>query len=111
MNETNGAGPLRYNAEEANRRKDEFLAMLAHELRNPLAPIVNTLHVLRLDEMLTTEQRKGLELIDRQAKHLIRLVDDLLDRSHALREAKSNSAKNASSCEPSLTRPLRRCST
>ncbi len=66
---------------DANRRKDEFLAMLAHELRNPLAPIMNTLHVLRLSPNLTPEQTKGLDLIDRQAKHLIRLVDDLLDVS------------------------------
>lgn len=63
--------------EEASRSKDEFLAMLGHELRNPLAPIVTALELIK--------QREGPELsreyaiIERQSKHLIRLVDDLLD--------------------------------
>ncbi|HEX6837782.1 MAG TPA: response regulator, partial [Polyangia bacterium] len=67
---------------EADRRKDEFLAMLAHELRNPLAPIVNALHMLGLE----ANQRHGSvsrahTTMDRQVRHLIRLVDDLLDVS------------------------------
>src|SRR5262249_45097482 len=66
---------------EADRRKDEFLAMLAHELRNPLAPIRNAAQVLRL---LTPEDGHVAwvpEVIERQIAHLTRLVDDLLDVS------------------------------
>ncbi len=66
-------------AEEADRRKDEFLGMLAHELRNPLAPILNAAHLLR--RMAPKEPR--LEelggIVDRQVKHMTRLIDDLLD--------------------------------
>lgn len=64
---------------EADRRKDEFLAVLAHELRNPLAPIRNGLQILRLraadDEVL----QRTVTMMDRQMEHLVRLVDDLLD--------------------------------
>jgi signal transduction histidine kinase len=65
---------------EADRRKDEFLATLAHELRNPLAPISNGLHILRLsrDEKVIGEVR---DMMDRQMTHLVRLIDDLLDVS------------------------------
>jgi PAS domain S-box-containing protein len=66
---------------EANRRKDEFLAMLAHELRNPLAPILNTVEILRQDATATPAQRQHLGMIDRQTRHIVRLVDDLLDVS------------------------------
>ena len=65
---------------EADRRKDEFLAMLAHELRNPLAPISHALTVQSRSEDLEvwTEMRQAME---RQVRHLVRLVDDLLDVS------------------------------
>ncbi|HTO07215.1 MAG TPA: ATP-binding protein [Myxococcota bacterium] len=63
---------------EVDRRKDEFLAMLAHELRNPLAPIRNSLHVLRLAGDGPQSERVH-EMLDRQVTHLIRLVDDLLE--------------------------------
>jgi PAS domain S-box-containing protein len=71
----------RQRAEEADRRKDEFLAMLAHELRNPLAPIRNSLHILRMTggDWSVVEQVRGM--MERQAQHLGRLVDDLLDVS------------------------------
>ena len=64
-------------AEEANRTKDEFLATLGHELRNPLAPIVTALQLTKLhtDRHPTRE----LQVIERQVQHLTRLVDDLLD--------------------------------
>lgn len=66
---------------EADRRKDEFLATLAHELRNPLAPMCHALEVLR-QSPLSEGQRSGLhELIERQVRHLVHLVDDLLDVS------------------------------
>ena len=65
-----------YDREEASRAKDEFLAMLGHELRNPLAPIVTSLDLIkRKSEMLPREY----VIIDRQVHHLRRLVDDLLD--------------------------------
>jgi len=77
---------LRYareQAEEASTAKDEFLAMLGHELRNPLSPILTALELMKLrgDGSLTREQ----EVIDRQTRHLIRLVDDLLDVSRITR--------------------------
>ncbi|HLQ65893.1 MAG TPA: PAS domain-containing protein [Candidatus Limnocylindrales bacterium] len=66
---------------EADRRKDEFLATLAHELRNPLAPIRNGLHLMRLAERdaATVERARGM--IDRQVAQMVRLIDDLLDVS------------------------------
>jgi PAS domain S-box-containing protein len=70
---------------EANRRKDEFLAMLGHELRNPLAPIRNAAHVLRLLSPADPNLRKARDIIERQVEHMTRLVDDLLDVSRITR--------------------------
>jgi signal transduction histidine kinase len=64
---------------EEDRRKDEFLAMLAHELRNPLAPISNAVHVLSADQPDPAKLVWAREVIGRQLRQLIRLVDDLLD--------------------------------
>jgi signal transduction histidine kinase/ActR/RegA family two-component response regulator len=70
---------------EADRRKDEFLATLAHELRNPLAPIRNSLEVMRR----AGEQREAVDtaraIMERQLIHMVRLVDDLLDLSRITR--------------------------
>jgi signal transduction histidine kinase/CheY-like chemotaxis protein len=66
---------------EADRRKDEFLAMLAHELRNPLAPIRNAVEVMKVLAPADAHLRQAREMIERQVKHLARLVDDLLDVS------------------------------
>jgi signal transduction histidine kinase/response regulator RpfG family c-di-GMP phosphodiesterase len=66
---------------EADRRKDEFLAMLGHELRNPLAPILNALRIVRLPETTPRDAAEALEIAVRQVRHLARLVDDLLDVS------------------------------
>jgi PAS domain S-box-containing protein len=63
---------------ESDRRKTEFLATLAHELRNPLAPISNGLHLLRLANDDAARQ-KTRDMMDRQLRHLVHLVDDLLD--------------------------------
>jgi PAS domain S-box-containing protein len=71
---------------EADRRKDEFLAMLAHELRNPLAPIRNAAEILQRigpDNHVHLRQARGM--IDRQVSHMARLVDDLLDVSRISR--------------------------
>lgn len=66
--------------QDANRRKDEFLAMLAHELRNPLAPLRNAGEILRR-QVLDSQAQKVLALMTRQVTQLTRLVDDLLDVS------------------------------
>ncbi|HET8819334.1 MAG TPA: ATP-binding protein [Xanthomonadaceae bacterium] len=68
-------------ATEAARAKDEFLAMLGHELRNPLAPIVMTLEVLRMRDAWRPE----LDVVERQVHHMKRLMDDLLDVSRIAR--------------------------
>ena len=68
----------------ANRRKDEFLAMLGHELRNPLAPIVTGLHLMRLREPTSPSDRER-RIVERQVAHLVGLVDDLLDLSRVTR--------------------------
>ncbi|MEO6383142.1 MAG: PAS domain S-box protein, partial [Burkholderiaceae bacterium] len=66
---------------EADRRKDEFFAMLAHELRNPLAPISTALRILDLPGASAPMQEDARQIIGRQVEHLVRLVDDLLDVS------------------------------
>jgi signal transduction histidine kinase len=66
---------------EADRRKDEFLAMLAHELRNPLAPIRNAAHVLRELDVADPRIARMRDIVDRQSAHMARIVDDLLDVS------------------------------
>ncbi|HEV8470339.1 MAG TPA: PAS domain S-box protein [Candidatus Limnocylindria bacterium] len=66
---------------EADRRKDEFLAMLSHELRNPLAPIRNAVQIFRAKGSPVPELQWATELIDRQLHHMTRMVDDLLDVS------------------------------
>jgi PAS domain S-box-containing protein len=70
----------------AESAKDEFLAMLAHELRNPLAPIRNAVHVLQLKSPPVPEITRMLEVIDRQMNQMTRLVDDLLDVSRISRD-------------------------
>ena len=69
-------------AEAANRAKDEFLAMLGHELRNPLAPIVTAISLMKLRSPQPSRER---DVIERQTRHLVRLVDDLLDVSRVVR--------------------------
>ena len=72
-------------AEESDRRKDEFLATLAHELRNPLAPIQNSLEVLKSPALDATSGKRMKEIMGRQVHQLVRLVDDLLDVSRVMR--------------------------
>ncbi|MDB5348064.1 MAG: rcsC [Schlesneria sp.] len=64
---------------EADRRKDDFLAMLAHELRNPLAPVRNAVEILRLAQTTDPSVTHARDVISRQVSHMVRLVDDLLD--------------------------------
>ena len=85
---TNAAGMLADSEaalKEADRRKDEFLAMLAHELRNPLAPIMNAVEILRHRPESEGDLRWTRDVIERQVVHLTRLVDDLLDVSRITR--------------------------
>ena len=72
--------------QDADRRKDEFLATLAHELRNPLTPIRNAVHILKkkYGPNLTPDVRL-LAMVQRQVDHLVRLVDDLLEISRISR--------------------------
>jgi PAS domain S-box-containing protein len=70
---------------EASRKKDEFLAMLGHELRNPLAPIRNAVQILRQAGRDPSILEKASGMIDRQVSHMARLVDDLLDVSRISR--------------------------
>jgi PAS domain S-box-containing protein len=70
---------------EADRQKDHFLATLAHELRNPLAPIVNAVQLLRMAPEREAMVRQATEIIDRQAQHMRSLVEDLMDVSRVIR--------------------------
>jgi PAS domain S-box-containing protein len=70
---------------ESDRRKDEFLAILAHELRNPLAPMRNAVQILRAKGPVVPELQWAREMIDRQINQMTRLVDDLLDVSRITR--------------------------
>jgi signal transduction histidine kinase len=64
---------------QADRRKDEFLATLSHELRNPLAPLRNALHMMRLAKPGDPAIAQARDIMERQVNHLVRLVDDLLE--------------------------------
>ncbi|MGC4000272.1 MAG: PAS domain-containing protein [Anaeromyxobacter sp.] len=66
---------------QADQRKNEFLALLGHELRNPLAPIASSLFILQHTDPAGAQGRRALEIISHQVEHLTRLVDDLLDVS------------------------------
>lgn len=82
--------------QEADRRKDEFLAMLAHELRNPLAPIRTAVQLLRLKELPEVQAVRARDVIERQVEHLVCLIDDLLDVSRITR------GMITLQCEPTL---------
>lgn len=98
---------------EADRKKDEFLAMLAHELRNPLAPIRNALQVFRSADATPEMAASARELIGRQVDQMVRLVDDLMDVSritHGKIELRQDSisladvvATAVETCQPLLT--------
>ena len=92
-------------------RKDEFLAMLAHELRNPLAPIRNALQLLRMAAQPTSRacERASHEIMERQVKHLVRLVDDLLDVSRITpRQARAAQASGSTLASRRCAAPSRR---
>jgi len=70
---------------EVDRRKDEFLAMLGHELRNPLAPVTTALQLMRIHETEPGRVARSREIVERQIEHMTRLIDDLLDVSRITR--------------------------
>jgi signal transduction histidine kinase len=70
---------------EVDRRKDEFLAMLGHELRNPLAPVTTALQIMRIHENEPNRVARSREIVERQIEHMTRLIDDLLDVSRITR--------------------------
>ncbi|MBC7469595.1 MAG: response regulator [Ramlibacter sp.] len=72
---------LYHAVQEADRRKNEFLAMLAHELRNPLAPIRNAVYIMQGEDVPPARMNWARDVIGRQADHMARLIDDLLDVS------------------------------
>jgi PAS domain S-box-containing protein len=76
---------IEHELREASRRKDEFLGMLSHELRNPLAPIRNSLYILDHAEPTGHQARRAKEVANRQVSHLTRVVDDLLDVTRIVR--------------------------
>jgi PAS domain S-box-containing protein len=81
---TNELARANFALKENDKRKDEFLATLAHELRNPLAPIYNALQILKLSEIGTEIWNQTREMMERQLNHLLRLVDELLDVSRVM---------------------------
>jgi signal transduction histidine kinase len=72
-------GQLLAEREQAVRSRDEFLAMLAHELRNPLAPMRNSVYVLRMLRNEDSLLRSNIDILERQVEHMVRMVDDLMD--------------------------------
>jgi signal transduction histidine kinase len=70
---------------EVDRRKDEFLALLGHELRNPLAPVTTALQIMRIHENEPNRVARSREIVERQIEHMTRLIDDLLDVSRITR--------------------------
>jgi signal transduction histidine kinase len=99
------------NVQEADRHKNEFLSMLAHELRNPLAPIRNAIQLLHQLNPVESGVIHLRDMIDRQVRHLTRLVDDLLDLSRITRgkihlQIESVEAANIVARAVEMTRPL-----
>jgi PAS domain S-box-containing protein len=77
---------LEQSLREADRRKDDFLALLAHELRNPLAPIWNSVAAMQMAAPDDPRLRHATDVIARQARHMARMLDDLLDMSRITRD-------------------------
>lgn len=94
--------------QEADKRKDEFLATLAHELRNPLAPVQTGIEVLRLARGDPTALESSLTMMERQISHLVRLVDDLLDLSR-ISQGKINLRLETVDLSDALRKALEAC--
>ena len=97
--------------QEADRRKNEFLAMLAHELRNPLAPIRNAVEILQQLGLNDGDLGWASDVIDRQVEQMVRLVDDLLDVSRITRRqdpAPQGAGRRRRRSSPTPSRPAGR---
>src|SRR5262249_29076370 len=105
QNEVAERGRAELALKQADRHKDEFLAMLAHELRNPLAPILNAVQVMRRRSLGDPQLAWGRDIIDRQVAQLSRLVDDLLDVSRITR-GKINLTKQVIELVPVVARAV-----
>jgi PAS domain S-box-containing protein len=96
--------------EDAERRKDDFLAIMGHELRNPLTPMVMAVRLIKLRGGRATDKELGI--LDRQLRHMTRLVEDLLDASRALRDqvalapAKMETAEVVANAVDIASRPI-----
>ncbi|MCW8107173.1 ATP-binding protein [Alteromonas ponticola] len=72
--------------EEMNHRKNKFLTMLAHELRSPIAPIANAVHIMKAENRTAEQTRHAVQVVERQINHMQRLIDDMLDVSRVVAE-------------------------
>jgi PAS domain S-box-containing protein len=98
-------GRLRGEAEDSDRRKGEFLALIAHELRNPIGTILNALHVLEPEGHDITTLDHTREVIERQTRHMAQLVDDLIDATR-LRTGKLELHKERINLAPVVARAV-----
>jgi len=92
---------------EADRQKNEFLVQLAHELRNPLAAVRNAARILRINQITPDNVTWAGNMVERQVKHLTRLIDDLLDLSRINRNKLEPSHAEERPCMTSSMRPWR----
>ena len=93
---------------EADRRKDEFLAVLAHELRNPLAPLRYGLQIFRQAELVDPALRDARQIMERQVSQMVRLIDDLLEVSR-INQNKLELRKAATTVEQVLENAIETC--
>lgn len=98
----------RSSLQQADHMKDQFLAMLGHELRNPLAPILQATQVIKLRGSETPDVVQARDVIDRQTRHLARLVDDLLDVSR-IKTGKLGVQREACALAPLIQEALESC--
>lgn len=92
-------------AQESNKAKDEFLAMLGHELRNPLAAIANAVALLDTDERRSATDQIARDVMDRQVKHLRRMIDDLVDVGRITAGKTCRSSRSTSTYRPATPSP------
>jgi PAS domain S-box-containing protein len=96
---------------DADQRKDEFLATLAHELRNPLWPMRNAVHILHMSKQEPARVEQAVSILDRQLQHMVRLIDDLLDVARISRgkmklRCEPMDLRTALACAVETSRPL-----
>jgi signal transduction histidine kinase/CheY-like chemotaxis protein len=95
-------------ARHQSKAREDFIAILAHELRNPLAPIRNSIAAMRMIEKQDPRLRQSFDIVDRQVSHVVRMIDDLLDISR-LERGKLNMDKQPVSLHPLINRAVETC--